>query len=95
MDLGDVRGLVTGNYGEVSDPWHQMLTALASRRVQVAGVQRGRRGLMRSEDAEYAVAISHLRVRLGVATVWAQCTSMLGRLETLDPGTAAARGRRR
>ena len=86
---------MAGNFGEVSDHWHQLLTALATRRVQVAGVQRGRRGLMRSQDAEYAVAISQLRVRLGIATVRAQCTSMLGRLETLGPGTAAARGRRR
>ena len=39
--------------------------------------------------------ISRLRVRLGEATVQAQCTSMLGRLETLGPGTAASRGRRR
>ena len=47
-----------------------------------------------TEEAERAVAISKLRVRLGVATVKAQCTSLLGRLEVLGPGTAAAVGRR-
>ena len=82
-------------FGEVTDPWHQLLAALATSRVQVAGVQRGRRGLLRSEDAEFAVAISSLRVRLGVATVKAQCTSMLGRLDVMGPGAGAARGRRR
>ena len=38
------------------------------------------------------MAISQLRVRLGVAAVKAQCTSLLGRLEVLCPGTAAAVG---
>jgi hypothetical protein len=95
QDLGEVRGLVAGNFGEVSEHWHQLLAALATNRVQVAGVQRGRRGLLRSEDAERALAISRLRIRLGIATVKAQCTSMLGRLEVMGPGAAAARGRRR
>ena len=95
IDLGCVRGLVAGNFGEVSDHWHQLLAALATSRVQVAGVQRGRRGLLRSEDAEWAVAISSLRMRLSVTAVKAQSLSMLGRLEVLGPGAGAARGRRR
>ena len=94
VELGEVRGLVAGNFGEVSEPWHALLSALATNRVRVAGVQRGRKGVLRSEEAERAVAISHLRVRLGVAAVKAQCTSLLGRLEVLGPGTAAAVGRR-
>ena len=94
VDLGEVRGLVAGNFGEVSDHWHQLLASLATNIVRVSGVQRGRRGILRSEEAERAMAISRLRVRLGVATVRAQCTSMLGRLEQLGPGAGAARGRR-
>ena len=43
---------------------------------------------------ERAVAISALRRRLGVLTVKCQCLSLLGRLEVLGPGTAAAAGRR-
>ena len=73
-----VCGLMDGNFGEVSD---QLLGALATSRVQVAVVQRGRRGLLRSEDAEWTVAISSLRVRIGVTSVKAQSVSMLGRLE--------------
>ena len=94
VELGEVRGLVAGNFGEVSEPWHALLSALATNRVRVAGVQRGRKGVLRSEEAERAVAISQLRVRLGVAAVKAQCTRLLGRLEVLGPGTAAAVGRR-
>ena len=60
----------------------------------MAGPTRGKRGIERSEEAERAVAISSLRRRLGVATVRAQCFSLLGRLETLGPGTAAASNRR-
>ena len=48
--------------------------------------------MLRSEEAEQAVA--HIRVQLGVATVRAQCTSLLGRLDVLGPGTAAAADRR-
>ena len=50
--------------------------------------------MTRSEDGERAVAISALRRRLGVLTVKCQCISLLGRLEVLGPGTAAAAGRR-
>ena len=49
---------------------------------------------MRSEEGERAVAISSLRRRLGVMTVRCQASSLLGRLETLGPGGAAAVGRR-
>ena len=51
-------------------------------------------GHMRSEEGERAMAISALRRRLGVLTVRCQALSLLGRLEVLGPGTAAAAGRR-
>ena len=41
VDLGEVRCLVAGNLGEVSDHWHQLLASLATNRVRVSGVQRG------------------------------------------------------
>ena len=95
MDLGEVCGLVAGNLGEASDHWHQLLAALATSRIQVAGVHRGRQGLICREDAEFATVISSLRVRLKVTTVKAQCTLLQGRLEVMGPGAGAARGRRR
>ena len=55
---------------------------------------RGRRGLWRSEEGERSLAIAALRRRLGVLTVRCQSLSLLGRLEVLGPGAAAAAGRR-
>ena len=76
------------------EPCYALLAYLATSRVRVAGPTRGRRGILRSEEADRAIAISALRRRLGVATVRAQSLSLLGRLEGLGPGTAAAAGRR-
>ena len=94
VELGEVRGIVSGNFGEVSEDTHTLLATLATSRVRVAGPSRGKRGHMRSEEGERAVAISALRRRLGVLTVRCQALSLLGRLEVLGPGTAAAAGRR-
>ena len=49
---------------------------------------------MRSEEGERAMTISSLRRRVGFMAVRCQVSSLLGRLETLGPGGAAARGRR-
>ena len=95
VDLGEVRGVVAGNFGEVSEATHILLAHLATSRVRVAGVTRGRRGVFRSDEAERSLAISSLRRRLGVATVRAQAYSLHGRLDVLGPGTGAAAGRRR
>jgi hypothetical protein len=95
VELGEVQGLVCGNFGEVSEPTHALIDAMATSRVRIARPTRGKRGVMRSEDAERSVAVSSIRRKLGVATVKAQAFSLLGRLETMGPGTAAAAGRRR
>ena len=94
VELGEIKGLVCGNFGEVSEATHQLLAVMATSRVRVTGPMVGRRGLLRSEAGERAVVISSLRRRLGVATVRAQSSSLLGRLESLGPGSAAARNRR-
>ena len=87
-------GIVAGNFGEVSEDTHLLLDALATCRVRTAGTSLGRRGHLRSEEGERAVAIAALRRRLGVMTVRCQASSLLGRMETLGPGGAAAAGRR-
>ena len=79
LQLGEVHGVVTGNWGEVSEPCHALLAHLATSRVRVAGPTKGRRGILRSEEADRAIAISALRRRLGVATVRAQSLSLLAR----------------
>ena len=94
LELGEVRGIVSGNFGEVSEDTHALVAALATCRVRVAGVSRGRKGIMRTEEGERSLAISGLRRRLGVLTVKCQAHSLLGRLEVLGPGATAAAGRR-
>ena len=67
---------------------------MANSRVRVVGPSQGRRGRMRGEEAKRSIAVSSIRRRLGVMTVRCQSSSLLGRLETLGPGGAAAAGRR-
>ena len=94
IDLGEVRGVVAGNFGEVCLNTHSLLASLATSRVRVAGPSRGKRGHLRSEEGERGVAIAALRRRPGVLTVRCQSLSLLGCLEVLGPGQAAAAGRR-
>ena len=94
VGMGEVRGLVVGNFGEVSTDTHNLVAAMANSRVRVAGPSRGRRGWMRGEEAERAMAVTAIRRRLGVMVVRCQASSLLGRLETLGLGGAAAAGRR-
>ena len=84
VGMGTVRGVVSGNFGEMSEDTHLL----------VAGPTLGRRGRMRGEEAERSIAVSAIRRRLGVIAVRCQSSSLLGRLETLGPGGAAAAGRR-
>ena len=95
VELCPVKGIVCGNFGEVSESTHKLIAAMATSRVRVAGPKRGRRGVIRSEDAERSMVVSSIRRKHGVATVKAQAFSLLGRLESLGPGTAAGVGRTR
>ena len=94
VSLGPIQGIVAGQFGEVSEPTHSLLDALATSRVRFAGPSLSRRGHMRTEEGERAVAMASLRRRLGIMTVRCQASSLLGRMETLGPGGAAAAGRR-
>ena len=95
VSLGSVRGVVCGNWGEVSEDTHALLHTMAVSRVRVAGPSVGKRGVMRSETGEMAIVMGYLRRTLSVATIKAQCSSLLGRIEGLGPGAAAAVNRRR
>ena len=83
-----------GSFGEASEGVHTLVEALATSRVRVAGPQRGRKGLVRSEEGEKAVAVSFIRRTLSLAAIRAQSHSLLGRLEGLGRGVTAAMGRR-
>ena len=89
VELGEVQGIVCGNFGEVSQALHNLVAELTTSRVRETGPSRGRRGNLRSEQAEQSVAVSSIRRRLGVAMVKGQAFSLLGCLETLGRGTAA------
>ena len=66
--------------------------SVIARRVALAGVIRGKRGHMRSEEGDRAMAISALRRRLGVMIVRCQASSLLGRLETMGSGKEVEKG---
>ena len=92
--LGRVHGIVVGAFGEGSDDLHSLLHHRAVSRVRYAGPQVGRRGQLRTEEAEIALTTSFLRKSLSVCGVRSQARLLLGRLDVLGPGAAAAALRR-
>ena len=73
---------------------HALISHMAVSRVQVARPQLGRRGQLRTEEAEIAIATAFLRRTFSICAVKGQAFSLLGRLEGLGAGVAAAQGRR-
>ena len=90
VSMGEVKGLVLGVFGKASEATHSLIHSLAEPWVRVAGPQWGRRGHMRLEEAEIALATSFLRRTLSILAVKEQAFSLLGRLEGLGPGAASA-----
>ena len=89
-----VHLVILGAFGEVSADTHALIAHLARSRVQVARPQLGRRGQLRSEEAEIAITTAFLRRAFSICAVKGQAFSLLGRLEGLGAGAAAAQGRR-
>ena len=92
--LGKVHGIVVGAFGEASDDLHSLIHHLAASRVQYAGPQKGRRGQLRSVEAEITLSTSFLRKTLSVCAVRGQARVLLGRLDVMGPGAAATAMRR-
>ena len=92
--MGEVKGLVVGAFGEGSDDLHSLIHHLAISRVRVAGPQKGRRGQVRTEEAELSLTTAFLRRTLSLVGVRAQARLLLGRLEVIGPRATAAAGRR-
>ena len=95
LSFPTVQGMVFGSFGEASEGVHSLVEALATSRVRVAGPQRGRKGLIRTEEGEKSIAVSYIRRTLSLAAIRAQSHSLLGRLEGLGRGVTAAMGRRK
>ena len=58
---------------------------MAISRVRVAGPQKGRRGQVRTEEAELALTTALLRRKLSIVGVRAQAKLLLGRLKVIGP----------
>ena len=52
LQLGEVRGVVAGNWWEVSEATHALLAHLATSRVRVAGPTRGQRFSLARKEGE-------------------------------------------
>ena len=83
-----------GKNGEGSDDLHSLIHHLAISRVRVAGPQKGRRGQVRTEEAELSLTTAFLRRTLSLVGVRAQARLLLGRLEVIGPRATVAAGRR-
>ena len=59
VSLGSVKGVVSGDWGEVSEHTHALLQAMTMSRVRVAGPSTGRRGLERTEEGERSIIIGY------------------------------------
>ena len=64
--------------------------------MRVAGTQKGKKGQVRTEEAELAITISFVRMTFSEAGVRAQAKLLLSRLEVIGPMSRAnaAAGRR-
>ena len=62
-----VQGMVFGSFGKASEAVHGLVEHIATSRVRVAGPQKGKRGVIRSEDGEKAMAVSFVRRSLSLA----------------------------
>jgi hypothetical protein len=91
LSFPTVQGMVFGSFGDASEAVHSLVEALATSRVRVAGPQRGRKGVVRTEEGEKSIAVSYIRRTLSLA----QSHSVLGKLEGLGRGVTAAMGRRK
>ena len=89
--MGEVRGLVAGNFGEVSTDTHTLVAAMANSRVRVAGPSRGRRGRMRGEEAERVIVVTAIRRKLGVMAMRCQASGACLRRQEEQAHSLAAR----
>ena len=69
LSFPTVQGMVFGSFGEASEAVHSLVEALATSRVRVAGPQRGRRGVVRTEEGEKSIAVSFIKRTLSLAAV--------------------------
>ena len=67
--LERVHGIVAGAFGEESDDLQSLIPHLAVSRERYAGPQLGRRGQLRTDEAEIAISTTFLRKTLSVCAM--------------------------
>ena len=87
---GAIQGLVFGAWGEASKGVHDLVETMADCRVRSQAMVRGR--LLGGE--EKSVVVGQIRRCLSVATVRANTSCLLDRLQQVGNGVKAANGRR-
>ena len=73
--FGEVRGLVFGAFGEVSEGVHELIQVVAQSRLRAVGLQKGRV----SEKGELGVLVGRIRKQLSVVAVKTQANSLITR----------------
>ena len=94
LSLGEIGGLVFGNFGEVSEDTHALISKMANSRSCLSPTFL-RRSRLSSEDSALSSVISTIRRKISIIGIKAQAFSLLGRLDSLGPGAKAAAWRRR
>ena len=94
QSFGEVRGWCFGAWGEASQECHSWVQKIATARVEVADMQPGRQGLVKSTAAQLASSVGFLRRSLSFTVVQQQARLLLGRLRLLGDGAAEAARRR-
>ena len=90
QDFGEISCLVAGQYGEVSQNFHELLKKLSvSKAAHISQIEG--RGVSESEKG---LILHQLRRRLSVCIISAQSSCMLNRLHHMHPGAKDAARRR-
>ena len=90
QDFGEIACLVAGQYGEVSQHFHDLLKNLAVSKAALIAQTEGRR----VSDSERGLILHQLRRRLSVCIISAQSSCLLNRLHHMHPGAKEAAKRR-
>ena len=88
--FGDLICLVAGQYGEVSQHFHDLLAKLSKAKASHIGQMEGRQ----LSESERDLLLQKMRRRLSVTIIRAQSACLLSRLGHFSPGAKEAAKRR-
>ena len=94
LTYGRVRGWCFGAWGEASGEVHGLVQQLAKSKLEVAPTEPGRKGPVRSREAQLASLVASVRRDLSFNAVKQQAKLLLERLRLLGDGATEAANRR-